>query len=220
MRQRIVVLIGGLVAALAALSAVGWGRTTTQTYTGLAGNAEMAFAVSGGKVSQFVFVNRCPGLATGTPVPATMAIRHGRFAYHTQQFTITGRFLSGGRATGTERDLTGDCDSGLLHWRARLSSDTVAATRAQRAGILTAFGAPKAEQPCVAVLIAAANANYGTIRFSAASRCQRWLANGVTVFHRVRANRWKMVFAGSAYRCPVTHLPGAVQRDLGVCPLG
>lgn len=220
MRQRIVGLVGGLVVAFAALSAVGWGRTTTRTYTGLAGNAEMAFAVSGGTVSHFEFVNRCPGLATGTPVAATMPIRHGRFAYHTQQFTITGRFLSGGRATGTERDVTGDCDSGLLHWRARLSADTVAPTRAQRAGILTAFGAPKAERPCVAVLIAAANANYGTIRFSAASPCRRWLANGVTVFHRVSGRRWTVVFAGSAYRCPVAHLPRAVQHDLGVCPLG
>jgi hypothetical protein len=69
------------------------------------------------------------------------------------------------------------------------------------------------------VEIAASNGNYGTVQFGQAAPCQRWIANGVTVFHRVSGNRWKLALAASSYRCPVAPLPTSVQRDLGLCPL-
>jgi hypothetical protein len=220
MRSRIITLTSACVAAFAALTATGWGQVGTQYYAGTAklGSAAMSFAVSDGRVYHFTFVNRCPGLRTGTPVPVTMRIVRGRFSYHDQQFTIAGRLLGNGTATGTERDVTGDCGSGLLTWTAHTTGRTVGPTSAQRAGILAAVGDPPAAAPCLNVRIAASNPTYGTVLFSSRRSCTRWIANGVSVYHRVRGNHWRVVFASSSYRCPVPHLPRSVQRDLGVCP--
>jgi hypothetical protein len=95
---------------------------------------------------------------------------------------------------------------------------TVAPTSAQRAGILAAVGDPPAAAPCLDVRIAASNRAYGTVLFSSRRGCTRWIANGVSVYHRVNGNHWRVVFAASSYRCPVPRLPRSVQRDLGVCP--
>jgi hypothetical protein len=80
MRHRIVVVAGPLVVALGVLAAAGWSRTVTQDYTGVAGKSDaMSFQVANGRVSHFIFENRCPGVANGTPVAATMPVVHNRF---------------------------------------------------------------------------------------------------------------------------------------------
>jgi len=98
------------------------------------------------------------------------------------------------------------------------SAGTVTPTGAERAAILKAFGDPKAAAPCLVVRLAASNRDYGTVGFRGVRSCQRWAFNGVNVFKRNRDNRWKLIFAGSGYRCPVARIPRLVQRDLGVCP--
>jgi hypothetical protein len=220
MRFRMIMLTSACLVAFATLTATGWGQAGTQYYAGTAqpGTAALSFAVSNGRVYNFTFVNRCPGLSNGTPVPATMRIIGGRFSHRDRQFTITGRLLANGTATGTERDLTGDCDSGVLTWTAHTTGHTVGPTSAQRAGVLAALGDPPAAAPCLDVRIAASNAAYGTVLFSSRRSCERWITNGVSVYRRVNGNHWRVVFAASSYRCPVPRLPRSVQRDLGVCP--
>jgi hypothetical protein len=94
---------------------------------------------------------------------------------------------------------------------------TVAATPNQKAAVIKAFGDPKAAAPCLTVRLAASNRNYATVRFRTVKSCQRWAFNGVNAVKRVNDNHWKVVFEGSAYRCPVAHIPRQVQRDLGIC---
>jgi hypothetical protein len=97
---------------------------------------------------------------------------------------------------------------------------TVAPTSAQRAAIVNAFGDPVAAGSCLTVLLAASNHNYATVRFrSTKAGCIRWAFNGRNVLARGAHGHWRVVFAGSAYRCPVARIPGQVQRQLGVCPL-
>ena len=124
MRLRIAALASALLVVFAALAASGLARSRTRHYTGRAGAGDayaMSFSVSRGRVVGFTFVSRCPGLRNGTTVPARIRIVGGRFHYRDEQFTISGRFLRGGMARGTERDRTGDCDSGTLDWAARLA---------------------------------------------------------------------------------------------------
>jgi hypothetical protein len=92
-------------------------------------------------------------------------------------------------------------------------------TDAQRAAILKAFGShSKAQSNCMVVLLAASNHNYGTVRPHHNQACTKYDFNGVNVFHRVRDNTWKQVFAASSYKCPRQNLPRQVQRDLAICP--
>jgi len=95
---------------------------------------------------------------------------------------------------------------------------TVAPTAAERAGILKAFGDPRAAGSCLIVRLAASNGNYGTVRFHAVTRCTRWAFNGVNVLKRRSDDHWKVVFEGSSYGCPLARIPRQVQRDLGICP--
>jgi len=94
----------------------------------------------------------------------------------------------------------------------------VAATPAQRAAIVKAFGDPPKAEPCLIVRLAASNRNYGTVRPRIIKRCRRWQFNGVNVIKRVRDGHWRVVFEGSAFACPVRRILHQVQRDLGVCP--
>lgn len=96
---------------------------------------------------------------------------------------------------------------------------TVAPTRSERAAILKAFGNPsKAHAACLIVRLAASNHSYATVRFRARTSCRRWAFNGTNVLKRGKRDHWKVVFEGSAYRCPLRGIPTQVQRDLGVCP--
>ena len=94
---------------------------------------------------------------------------------------------------------------------------TVSPRPAQKAAIIKAFGDPKAASSCLTVRLAASNHNYATVRFRTVRSCQKWAFNGVNALKRVNDNNWKVVFEGSAYHCPVAHIPRPVQRDLGIC---
>jgi hypothetical protein len=94
---------------------------------------------------------------------------------------------------------------------------TVSPTPAQKAAVVKAFGDPSSAGSCLRVRLAASNHNYATVRPRAVTSCQKWAFNGVNALKRVRDNHWKVVFEGSAYRCPVAHIPRQVQRDLGIC---
>jgi len=94
---------------------------------------------------------------------------------------------------------------------------TVSPTPAQKAAIIKAFGDPKAASSCLTVRLAASNHNYAAVRVRTVRSCQKWAFNGANALTRVKDNHWKVVFEGSAYHCPVAHIPRQVQRDLGIC---
>jgi hypothetical protein len=117
-------LLAALATALIAVAALDALAGVTNRYVGKTSEkGAMSFKISadGKKVVQFRFVNRCPADSSkGTLVNGSMPIsRRGSFSRHDQQFTISGKFNTGG-ASGTARDVTGDCDSGKLHWTATL----------------------------------------------------------------------------------------------------
>jgi hypothetical protein len=95
---------------------------------------------------------------------------------------------------------------------------TVAATPAERTAMLKAFGDRGPAWPCLSVRLAAADRDYGTVRVRARRGCRRWVFNGTNVLRRYRRGRWRVLFEGSAYRCPLPRIPLRVQRELGVCP--
>src|SRR4051794_2793445 len=113
-----------LLAAVTALAFSAVAGAVTNRYEGKTSQKQvMSFQISkdGKKVVKFRFVNDCPSDSNkGNLVPASMPISNRRtFSHHDSQFTVTGRFTTGG-ATGTARNLTGDCDSGKLRWNATL----------------------------------------------------------------------------------------------------
>jgi hypothetical protein len=97
---------------------------------------------------------------------------------------------------------------------------TVAPSKVVHLQIIKAFGAPATASSCLITRLAAANQNYGDVRFNVRKQCSKWAFNGVNVLERVNATRWRIRFEGSSYKCPVAHIPAAVERDLGVCPQG
>jgi hypothetical protein len=107
--------------------------------------------------------------------------------------------------------------SALVAFPALAVAGTVSATPAQKAAIIKAFGEPKSASSCLTVRLAASNHNYATVRVRKLRSCRKWAFNGVNVLKRVRDSRWKVVFEGSSYRCPVAHVPRRAQRDLGIC---
>jgi len=107
--------------------------------------------------------------------------------------------------------------AGAIVFPALAAGATVSPTPAQREAIIKAFGDPKAASSCLIVRLASSNHNYADVRFRTVKSCQKWAFNGTNALKRVKDNRWKVVFEGSAYRCPVAHIPRQVQRDLGIC---
>ena len=99
-----------------------------------------------------------------------------------------------------------------------LAAATVAPGAAQRSAIIRAFGDPPVAGPCLIVRLAASDRRYADVRFRPTTSCARWAFNGVNVLERTATGAWKIHFEGSSYRCPIPHVPRAVQRDLGVCP--
>jgi hypothetical protein len=69
----------------------------------------------------------------------------------------------------------------------------------------------------MSVRLAASNRNYANVRPLRSTTCLRWKFNGMNVLKRTSASHWKVLFAGSAYACPLARIPRQVQRDLGVC---
>jgi hypothetical protein len=117
----------------------------------------------------------------------------------------------------SRRALIGLMLTGAIVFPALAVGATVSATPAQKAAIIKAFGDPKAASSCLTVRLAASNHNYADVRVRTVTSCQKWAFDGVNALKRVRGNRWKVAFEGSAYRCPVAHIPRQVQRDLGIC---
>jgi hypothetical protein len=113
--------------------------------------------------------------------------------------------------------LIGPAASAALAVPAIAVGATVSPTASQKAAIIKAFGDPKSASSCLTVRLATSNHNYATVRFRPMKSCQRWAFNGRNALKRHRDNHWKVVFEGSAYRCPVPHIPRHVQRDLGIC---
>jgi hypothetical protein len=95
---------------------------------------------------------------------------------------------------------------------------TVAPTPATRSAMIKAFGDPAAAAPCLIVRLAASNRGFGDVRFMTSQACQRWAFNGTNVLKLGGAGRWRVVFEGSSYHCPLPRVPRSVQHDLGVCP--
>jgi hypothetical protein len=98
----------------------------------------------------------------------------------------------------------------------------VAAKPSDRTAILKAWNGgarlSRTHAACLLVWLAASDHNYGTVRLRLTRSCeQRWGFNGVNVLKRGHDRHWTVAFEGSAYRCPVAHIPRQVQRDLGVC---
>ena len=108
---------------------------------------------------------------------------------------------------------------GLITATAAASAQPLTAvpTHAQRAAILHAFGDPNAAYGCLTVRLAASNHKYATVRFRPVHSCRRWAFNGLNVLKRVKPGRWRVVFEGSAFSCPLPHIPRGVQVDLGLC---
>jgi hypothetical protein len=95
---------------------------------------------------------------------------------------------------------------------------TVAPSTGDRIAIMRAFGDPPTAAPCLIVRLAASDRRYANVRPRHTQTCTRWAFDGTNVLEHVGGSRWKVLFEGSSYRCPVPRIPRAVQRDLGVCP--
>lgn len=76
--------------------------------------------VDGNEVQRFRFMNRCStDRRRGSRVPGPMPIGDISFSRRGREFTIFGRFRSGGLVTGSARQQAGACDSGKMTWSAR-----------------------------------------------------------------------------------------------------
>ena len=84
--------------------------------------------------------------------------------------------------------------------------------------VRAALGTPVPRQ-CAAVYLSTVNGSWASATFHPqrgwSSRCQKYGSNGVVILHRTRG-RWRVVTEGSAFSCPIRHVPAAVTRDLGV----
>lgn len=109
--------------------------------------------------------------------------------------------------------------AGLLLAAASMAgAATLAPTAGQRGAIIKAFGDPARAAACLTVRLAASDPAYGDVRFRNTRSCQRWAFNGTNILERGEAGRWRVLFEGSSYRCPLPRIPHRVQSDLGVCP--
>src|ERR1700685_1616253 len=80
---------------------------------------------------------------------------------------------------------------------------TVSPTAAQTRAIIKAFGDPRAASSCLIVRLASSHHNHADVRVRTVKSCQKWAFNGANALKSVKDNRWKVVFEGSSYRCPV-----------------
>ena len=75
--------------------------------------------VDGNEVRKFSFMNRCStDRRLGSRVPGGMPIGDISFSRRWREFTIFGRFRTGGLANGSARQQVGGCDSGKMTWSA------------------------------------------------------------------------------------------------------
>jgi hypothetical protein len=96
---------------------------------------------------------------------------------------------------------------------------TVVPAPSERLAIIRGFGDPASASSCLVVRLAKSDRLYGEVRPRLSARCAHWAFNGVNVLERQSDGRWKVLFEGSSYHCPVARIPAGVQKDLGVCPV-
>jgi hypothetical protein len=92
-------------------------------------------------------------------------------------------------------------------------------TATERAAIAQLMKAPRR---CVLIRVATVRRGWASARFQipATSQCSKYIADGVAILHR-RDDVWHMRFSGSAWSCPIPHVPEAVRKDLRLgCPEG
>ena len=93
-------------------------RSKTSGYRGASSQGPISFTVTAGRVVGLRFASICPSdSAAGVLVARSIQLHNGTFTYRNEQFTISGKIGTRG-ATGAASDVTGDCNSGTLHWRA------------------------------------------------------------------------------------------------------
>jgi hypothetical protein len=89
-----------------------------------------------------------------------------------------------------------------------------APTKAEATAIATAAKVPAR---CLKTRVSTVNTNYASsYRRNLRKGCKAYQADGVAVFKRKQDGAWKFVTAGSAFTCPVPHVPKRVAKDLGI----
>jgi hypothetical protein len=89
----------------------------------------------------------------------------------------------------------------------------------ERAALSQAMERPRR---CLRIRVATVRHGWASVSLKTPLRksCQRYAADGVTVWHR-QDDVWKMRFAGSSWKCPIARVPEAVRKDLRLgCPEG
>jgi hypothetical protein len=89
-----------------------------------------------------------------------------------------------------------------------------APTKAERTAVAKAADVPAR---CLKTRVSTVNSAYASsYRRNAKRGCKAYQADGVAVFKRRASGAWKFVTAGSAFSCPVPHVPKKVANDLGI----
>jgi hypothetical protein len=97
---------------------------------------------------------------------------------------------------------------------------TVAAKGAERTAILKGWAGTtvsRAQAACLTARVAVSNHNYATVRFDTAKSCQKYAFDGVNVLKQGTHDRWKVLFEGSSFSCPLPKIPKSVQHNFGIC---
>ena len=104
-----------------------------------------------------------------------------------------------------------------------LAVSTAVASRAPKAAERAALAkALKVPQRCLKMRVATVRRGWASLHLKVPlpKSCLRYAADGVVVMHK-GARGWRMVFAGSSWRCPIKTVPEAVRKDLKLgCPEG
>jgi lysozyme len=92
-------------------------RAAVRVFSGGSSEGAVSFSVAGSRVVGFRFANVCPSDSSAGTLAPEMTLRNGHFELRDEQFTISGT-IRGNIATGSARDVTGDCSSAKLRWHA------------------------------------------------------------------------------------------------------
>ena len=88
-----------------------------------------------------------------------------------------------------------------------------APTKSERAGIAKVARVPAR---CLKIRVSTVDSHYASAyRRNTVKSCARYQGDGVAVF-RHRKSGWRFVTAGSAFECPVPHVPSRVAKDLDI----
>jgi hypothetical protein len=110
----------------------------------------------------------------------------------------------------------------MLTLRSALAFARRQANTKERAAVVRAVQGPAYPPRCAVVYISTANRTWasedwiGETGRRVPSGCEKYGANGISIVH-VEHRQWRVVTAGSAFRCPIQSYPGqpAVPRQVG-----